>query len=111
MNQIKTDGRTVPVEEQLDAEVLSFRAQFDERSPLDELVHEGARRMLQSAIDAEVESLDSAMCERILQIPAVLEFRDQLIQGGFREIDVSNVEGQRGALVCAIRNAGGKNLR
>ena len=56
MNQIKTDGRTVPVEEQLDAEVLSFRAQFDERSPLDELVHEGARRMLQSAIDAEVES-------------------------------------------------------
>ena len=56
MPQIKTDGRTVPVEEHVDEVVLSFRAQFDERSPLDELVHEGARRMLQSAIDAEVES-------------------------------------------------------
>jgi len=46
----------VPVGEQLDPEVVSFRAQFDQKSPLDELVREGARRMLQSAIDAEVEA-------------------------------------------------------
>jgi len=30
--------------------------QFDERSPLDELVREGARKMLQEAINAEVEA-------------------------------------------------------
>ncbi len=50
---------------QTDPEVLAFRAQFEQarfeqahvedRSPLDTLVREGARRMLQQAIDAEVE--------------------------------------------------------
>ncbi len=39
----------------LDPEVLDFRAQFDERSPLDQLVREGAQRMLQAAIQAEVD--------------------------------------------------------
>lgn len=38
-----------------DAEVLEFRENFDGRSPLDQLVREGARRMLQAAIDAEVD--------------------------------------------------------
>ena len=56
MKQIKTDRPVVPVDQQLDPEVISFRAQFDQKSPLDELVREGARRMLQSAIDAEVEA-------------------------------------------------------
>ena len=56
MNQTKTDQQTVPVGQELDPEVISFRAQFDDKSPLDELVREGARRMLQSAIDAEVEA-------------------------------------------------------
>lgn len=56
MNQTKTDQQTVPVDQELDPEVISFRAQFDEKSPLDELVREGARRMLQSAIDAEVKA-------------------------------------------------------
>ncbi|WP_372725745.1 transposase, partial [Novipirellula sp.] len=42
--------------QQLDPEVISFRAQFDQKSPLDEIVREGARRMLQSAIDAEVDA-------------------------------------------------------
>ena len=56
MNQTKTDRPATPVDEQLDPEVISFRAQFDQKSPLDELVREGARRMLQSAIDAEVEA-------------------------------------------------------
>lgn len=56
MNQTKTDRQAVPVDTQLDPEVISFRAQFDQKSPLDELVREGARRMLQSAIDAEVDA-------------------------------------------------------
>jgi transposase-like protein len=43
------------VTEPIDAEVLEFRANFEQRSPLDELVREGARRMLQTAIDAEVD--------------------------------------------------------
>lgn len=37
-----------------DPEVLAFRAQFDNRSPLDEIVRSGAQQMLQAAIDAEV---------------------------------------------------------
>ena len=36
-------------------EVLAFRAQFDARSPLDQIIHDGAQRMLQSAIEAEVD--------------------------------------------------------
>ncbi len=56
MNQTKTEPKTVPVVEQLDLEVISFRAQFDQKSPLDEIVREGARRMLQAAIDAEVDN-------------------------------------------------------
>lgn len=56
MNKTKTDRHAVPVDEQLDPEVVSFRDQFDQKSPLDELVREGARRMLQSAIDAEVDA-------------------------------------------------------
>ena len=38
-----------------DPEVLAFRAQFDARSSLDTLVREGAQKMLQAAIDSEVE--------------------------------------------------------
>ena len=56
MNQTKRDRQAVPVDQPLDPEVVSFRAQFDQKSPLDELVREGARRMLQAAIDAEVEA-------------------------------------------------------
>lgn len=44
-----------PVDEQLDPEVIAFRQQFDDRSPLDRLVREGARKMLQEAINAEVD--------------------------------------------------------
>ncbi|TWU45122.1 hypothetical protein Q31b_02930 [Novipirellula aureliae] len=43
MNQVKTERTALPVDESLDPEVISFRAQFDEKSPLDELVREGAR--------------------------------------------------------------------
>ena len=55
MTKTKTDRRSTPVDQQLDSEVLAFRRQFDERSPLDELVREGARKMLQEAINAEVD--------------------------------------------------------
>lgn len=56
MSQIKTDRSSVPVDQDHDPEVLAFRAQFGDRSPLDEIVREGAKRMLQAAIDAEVEA-------------------------------------------------------
>ena len=55
MTKTKTDRRSTLVDQQLDPEVLAFRQQFDERSPLDQLVREGARRMLQEAINAEVD--------------------------------------------------------
>ena len=38
---------------ELDAEVLQFRAQFEGRSELDELVRRGAQQMLQTAIEKE----------------------------------------------------------
>ncbi len=56
MSKITTDRHDVPVNDTLDPEVLAFRQQFDDRSPLDEIIHEGARRMLQAAIDAEVDA-------------------------------------------------------
>jgi putative transposase len=56
MNKTTTNNRKLPANDQHDPEVLAFRQQFDERSPLDEIIHEGARRMLQAAINAEVEA-------------------------------------------------------
>ena len=38
-----------------DAEVVRFRAQFEGRSPLDEIVRQGAQQMLQAAIESEVQ--------------------------------------------------------
>lgn len=54
----------MPVDEQLDPEVLAFRQQFDNRSPLDRLVQAGARKMLQEAINAEVEGFIQQHCDR-----------------------------------------------
>ena len=56
MNKTKTDRRSTPVDRHVNPEVLAFRQQFDDRSPLDQLVREGARKMLQEAIDAEVDA-------------------------------------------------------
>lgn len=50
--------------EALDAEVLAFRSQFDTRSPLDELIRMGAQRMLQAAIDAEVDEFLARHADR-----------------------------------------------
>ena len=46
MSKTTTIRRDVPVNEPLDPEVIAFRRQFDDRNPLDEIIHEGARRML-----------------------------------------------------------------
>ena len=56
MNKTKADRRRRPVDQELDPEVIAFRQQFDDRSPLDQLVREGARKMLQEAIKAEVDA-------------------------------------------------------
>ena len=60
MSKITTDRHNVPETEPIDHEVLAFRQQFDDRSPLDEIIREGARKMLQAAIDAEVDSFIDA---------------------------------------------------
>jgi hypothetical protein len=41
--------------ESIDSEVIEFRDAFEARSALDEIVREGARQMLQAAIEAEVD--------------------------------------------------------
>jgi putative transposase len=50
-----------------DAEVLAFREQFEGRSPLDELVRTGAQRMLQKAIEDEVQQFLFEHAERVDQ--------------------------------------------
>jgi len=55
MSKATVTKKEVPAPESVDTEVLQFRAQFDERSPLNEIVRRGAQVMLQTAIDAEVE--------------------------------------------------------
>ncbi|MCA9027435.1 MAG: IS256 family transposase [Planctomycetaceae bacterium] len=59
MSKTTRATHTTPVDEPLDSEVLEFRANFETRSPLDEIIREGARRMLQTAIDAEVDEFIS----------------------------------------------------
>ena len=54
MSKVTTERVTNP-EAEFDSEVLAFRAQFEERSPLDQIVLEGAQRMLHTAIEAEVD--------------------------------------------------------
>jgi putative transposase len=56
MSKTTTNAPDIPVIDSLDPEVLAFGQAFDGRSPLDEIIHEGARRMLQAAIDAEVDT-------------------------------------------------------
>lgn len=56
MTKTTTNEPNIPATDSLDPEVLAFREQFDGRSPLDEIIHEGAQRMLQAAIDAEVDT-------------------------------------------------------
>ncbi|MEZ6049815.1 MAG: hypothetical protein R3C02_00250 [Planctomycetaceae bacterium] len=64
MRQTTTATHAAPVDEAVDAEVLEFCANFEASSPLDELVREGARRMLQAAIDAEVDEFITQHADR-----------------------------------------------
>lgn len=64
MRKDKSERLEVPVDDPVDSELLPFQGSFDQRSPLDQLVREGARRMLQSAIDAEVEAFIASHAER-----------------------------------------------
>ena len=50
---------------QVDPEVVQFRAEFDERSPLDQIVQDGARKMLQDAIEAEVADFLTQFSDRV----------------------------------------------
>ena len=54
MTKVTKEKRTTPEVESVDPEVIRFRSNFDERSSLDEIVREGAQRMLQQAIEEEV---------------------------------------------------------
>ena len=56
MSKTTAKQPNIPATETIDPEVLAFRQAFDSRSLLDEIIHEGARRMLQAAIDAEVDA-------------------------------------------------------
>ena len=65
MTKATATTKRVPAPESLDAEVIEFRAQFDTKSPLDEIVQRGAQDMLQAAIEAEVEQfLEDHACNR-----------------------------------------------
>ena len=59
MSNVTRDVDPIPTRDSedgiTDPEVVKFRADFESRSPLDELIREGARRMLQAAIDPEVD--------------------------------------------------------
>ncbi len=48
----------------IDPEVVEFRSAFEARSTLDEIVREGARKMLQTAIEAEVDEFLAQHADR-----------------------------------------------
>jgi len=50
----RTPARTASIE-RVDPEVVEFREAFESKSTLDEIVREGARKMLQTAIEVEVD--------------------------------------------------------
>ena len=64
MRKVSEVRRGNPAVTSVAPEAVAFREQFDVVSPLDELVREGARRMLQTAIDAEVSAFVSAHDDR-----------------------------------------------
>jgi transposase-like protein len=63
MRHLTTEALASP-DATLDPEVLEFRSQFGQTSPLDELVRHGAQQMLQSAIETEVDDFLVQHAER-----------------------------------------------
>ena len=55
MSKATATKTEVPALEGVDPEVVAFRTQFEEKSPLDLIVRQGAQAMLQAAIDSEVD--------------------------------------------------------
>ena len=99
MKKVTTKRSSNPVEH--DPEVLAFRAQFDGRSPLDEIIRTGAQQMLQTAIEAEVcEFLleHSDRCDeqgrRLVVRNGYLPERELLT--GVGRLEVSQPRGQKG---------------
>ena len=60
---VRTPARTASIEA-VDPEVVEFREAFEAKSTLDEIVREGARKMLQTAIEVEVDDFLAQHAER-----------------------------------------------
>ena len=58
-------SRNANCDQPIDPEVLTFRSQFEGRSPLDELIRAGAQRMLQAAVNTEVEVFLAEHADRL----------------------------------------------
>ena len=78
--------------EPLDREVISFRAQCDQPSSLDENVRKGVRRMPQFAIEAEVEAfigihsdLTDEQVKRLVVRNGSLPEREVVTGAGYRD--------------------------
>jgi putative transposase len=78
MRQVTTGAIASPAAS-LDPEVVEFRSQFGKTSPLDELVRCGAQRMLQSAIEAEVQEFIAVHGDRRDAIG-----RRQVVRNGYQ---------------------------
>jgi transposase-like protein len=77
MLKVTTEQLSRP-EADLDPEVLAFRSQFNASSPLDELVRQGARQMLQAAIESEVDGFLLTHSDRVDE-----KGRRQVVRNGF----------------------------
>lgn len=78
MRQVTTGAIASPATA-LDPEVVEFRTQFGKTSPLDELVRSGAQRMLQSAIETEVQEFIAVHGDRRDAIG-----RRQVVRNGYQ---------------------------
>ena len=65
MKKVTTEQLARPESIDVDPEVIAFRKQFEAVSSLDEMVRLGARQMLQSAIEAEVEGFIFQHADRV----------------------------------------------
>ena len=61
--RVKTPARTASIEA-VDPEVVEFREAFEAKSTLDEIVREGTRKMLQTAIEVEVDDFLAQHADR-----------------------------------------------
>ena len=97
-----------------------FGGAFDERSPLDRIVHEGAQQMLQAAIDAEVNAFveqhalrRDVQGRRLVVRNGRLPGREILTGAGPLEASVAEPGGEihlSSSLSSAVSRAGGAFL-